>query len=323
MSKQYDLILIDTNSVGYAAHNARELKHRTGQIQAVFFGMKMIKTAMEKFATPGRTKVQCLWDSRAQWRYDLFPEYKGKRDNTPEKAISRREYKRQVPILRQGLALLGIEQTFAQGDEADDLASAIIHNRSPNAKILLVSGDQDWLQLVDEDVDWFDPRRTDSYPEGRFVSFADFEASTGYKNVIEFAQAKAMLGDGSDNIPGVEGIGEKAIPLIFKSWGSVAKMYAWADALPVKAVTKADIPADLSFWRSKIEKFCFGPGREVFKRNMQLMSLLTKRHRGTEILKKQVTLKKPFDENGFIDFCHEYAFLTITTDMKNWRKIFE
>lgn len=321
--KQYDLILIDGNSIGYAAHNARVIKHRTGEIQAVFFGLKMMKKAIEQFGTPGRTKSQCLWDSKAQWRYDIWPEYKGKRDNTPEKAVSRREYKRQVPILRQALSMIGLEQTFATGDEADDLAGAIVHNRSPNMKILLVSGDQDWLQLVGEDVDWFDPRNSDAHPGGRFVDISNFEAATGCKNPVEFVQAKAMLGDGSDNIPGVEGIGEKAIPMIFAEWGSVPKLFAHADGLAVPEITKADLPADLSRWRTKMNAFCFGPGREVFKRNMRLMNLLSKRHRSNEILKNQVTLKKPFDENAFIDLCHEYAFMTIVTDMNKWRKTFE
>lgn len=326
MTKQYDLILIDGNSVGYAAHNARELKHRTGQIQAVFFGLKMMKSAIDKFGTPGRTRAQCLWDSKAQWRYDLFPDYKGKRDNTPEKAVSRREYKRQVPILRQALSYVGLEQTFSSGDEADDLGSAIVHNRSPNQKILLISGDQDWLQLVSEDVDWFCPMRTDPFPEGRFVDLAGFEAATGFKTVVEFVQSKAMLGDNSDNIPGVEGIGEKAIPLILNHWGSVPKLFAFADSLIAAGATEFDkshLPPELTRWRSKMTKFCFGDGREVFKKNMRLMNLLSKRHRSNEILKNQVTLKKPFDENSFIDLCHEYAFLTITSNMNSWRATFE
>lgn len=320
MTKQYDLILIDGNSVGYAAHNARVLKHRTGEIQAVFFGLKMMKKAIEQFGTPGRTQSVCLWDDKAKWRYALHPEYKGKRDNTPEKAVSRREYKRQVPILRQALSLAGLEQRFAKGDEADDLASAIVHNRTPNQKILLVSGDHDWLQLVCEDVDWFDPRT-----EGLFVDVNNFEAVTGYKTPVLFSQSKALAGDGSDNIPGVAGIGEKAIPLIFKEWGGVAKLFAYADGLiaaGAREFDKANLPPELSFWRKKLSEFCFGDGRAVFKRNMQLMNLLSKRHRGTEIIKNQVILKSAFNESGFIDLCHEYAFMTIITDMKNWRKTF-
>lgn len=317
MKKEYDLILIDGNSLGHAAHNARVLKHRTGEVQAIFFGLKMMKKAVDAFATPGRTQVTCLWDDKAQWRFDLLPEYKGKRDNTPEKAVSRREYKRQVPIFRQALSLIGMEQRFAKGDEADDLAATLVHNRTPNQRILLVSGDHDWLQLVSDDVDWYDPR-----VEGLFVDMSNFEEVTGCKTVVEFVQSKAMIGDGSDNIKGVEGIGDKAVPLILKHWGSVPKMFAWADSLPVKEVKKADIPAELSFWRKKIEGFCFGAGREIFKRNMKLMNLLSKRHRGKEILSKQVVLKTTFDENGFIDLCHEYAFMSITTNMVQWRKTF-
>ncbi|ATW58001.1 exodeoxyribonuclease [Pseudomonas phage nickie] len=316
MSKEYDLILIDGNSLGHAAHNARVLKHRTGEVQAIFFGLKMMKKAVETFSSAS-TRVICLWDDKAQWRYDIHPEYKGKRDNTPEKAVSRREYKRQVPIFRQALSLIGMEQRFAKGDEADDLASALVHNRTPNQKIMLVSGDHDWLQLVSDDVDWFDPRT-----EGLFVDMSNFEEVTGYPNVIQFSQSKALIGDGSDNIKGVEGIGDKAVPLIFKEWGSIAKMFAWADALPKQEVLKSDIPAELSFWRKKIETFMFGGGRDIFKRNMRLMNLLSKRHRSTEILANQVVLKSKFDENGFIDLCHEYAFMSIVTNMNQWRKTF-
>lgn len=321
MSKKiYDRILIDANSIGYAAHNARELNHRTGQVQAVFFSLKMIKKAIETFGTPGTTLSSALWDSKAKWRYALWPEYKGKRDNTPEKAVSRREYKRQVPLIRKAFSLIGLQQMFADGDEADDLAAAIVHNRKPGEKILLVSGDHDWLQLVNEDVDWYDPR-----VDGLFVDTSNFEEVTGYANTVLFSQSKALEGDGSDNIPGVAGIGEKAIPLMFKEWGGVAKLFSHADSLIAAGAIEFDkvhLPAELSFWRKKLSEFCFGDGRAVFKRNMQLMNLLSKRHRGTEILDNQVVLKSKWDEDAFIDFCHEYAFITIVTGMKQWRNTF-
>lgn len=319
---QYDLILIDGNSIGYAAHNARELKHRTGQVQAIFFGMKMIKKAIDTYGTPGRTQVIVLWDDKAKWRYDLFPEYKGKRDNTPDKAVSRREYKRQTPILRSALSILGVEQRFAKGDEADDLAGALVHNRTPNQKILLVSGDQDWLQLVCDDVDWFDPRNTEKYPGGRFIDASGFEVATGCKSAAQFVQQKALIGDSSDNINGVAGIGEKTVPLIFDNWASIPKLFAWADALSVPEVLKEDLPAELHRCRSIMNQFCFGPGREVFKRNMQLMNLLSKRHRSKDIIANQVVLKSAWDENAFIDLCHEYAFMSIVTNMNQWRKTF-
>lgn len=189
--KQYDLILIDTNSIGYAAHSARELKHHTGQVQAIFFGLKMIKRAVEEFATPGHTQVQALWDSRAQWRYDIHPEYKGKRDDDPVKRASRAEYKRQVPILRKALSMIGVTQVISKNEEADDLGGALVHN-NPDLNILLISGDRDWLQLVGIRCDWYDPRE-----EGKFVNLASFEQFTGFKNPVHFSQAKAILGDSS------------------------------------------------------------------------------------------------------------------------------
>lgn len=321
MKKHYDKILIDANSIGYAAHSARVLPHKThGEIQSIFFGLKMIKKAVDSFATPGKTQVIALWDDKARWRFDILPEYKGKRDDDPIKKASRSEYKKQVPVIRKALSLIGVEQRFAKGDEADDLGAALAHNRVPGEKILLVTGDHDWLQLVSDDVDWYDPRE-----EGRFCDLAGFEAFTGFTNVVAFAQAKAMLGDSSDNVQGVAGIGEKAVAAIFAEWGSVAKLFKWAEGLIAAGAIefeKSQLPASLSRHRKPMSAFCFGDGKERFMRNMKLMNLLSKRHRSTEIINNQVILKTAFNEAAFTDFCHEYSFMSITTAMPKWQQTF-
>lgn len=321
MKKQYDLILIDMNSIGHAAHNARVLKHRTGEIQAIFFGLKMVKRALDEFSTKGHTEVMALWDHRAQWRFDMYPEYKGKRENTLEKAASRKEYKRQVPILRSALAMLGVDQRFAKGEEADDLGGALVNNNR-GKNILLVTGDQDWLQLIDGQVDWYDPRE-----EGRFCDLAGLHDKTGCNNIIQFVQKKALEGDSSDNISGVDGIGEKAIELIFKHWGGIPQLMKWVQTGtafpgPDGLFNKGELPDELSRWRKPMSNLCYGPGMDVFKRNMKLMNLMSPRHRGTEILDKQVILNSGFDKDEFINLCHEYAFMTITTTMNQWQQTF-
>lgn len=322
MSTNYDLILIDMNSIGHAAHNARELNHKTyGQVQSIFFGLKMVKKAVEQFSTPGHTEVRALWDHKAQWRYDMYPEYKGKRENTLEKAASRKEYKRQVPVLRNALNIIGIDQHFAKGEEADDLGGALVHN-NPGLKILLVTGDQDWLQLVNENVDWYDPRE-----EGKFVSASDFRLFTNCANIAQFIQRKALEGDTSDNIKGVDGIGEKAIDLIFANWGGIPQLMKWVQTGtafpgPDGLFHKGELPDELSRWRKPMSNLCYGAGMDVFKRNMKLMSLVGPRHRSTEILDKQVILPGTFDKDKFIDLCHEYSFMSIITNMNSWQKTF-
>lgn len=319
MKQVYDEIVIDGNSIGYAAHSARVLPNKThGEVQAIFFGLKMIKKAIDNFATPGHTRVSVLWDDKAQWRFDILPEYKGKRDDDPVKKASRSQYKRQVPVLRKALSMLGVTQLFARGDEADDLGSALVHNRKPGTKILLVTGDHDWLQLVCNDVDWFDPRE-----EGKFCDIGTFESFTGLKNPVAFSQAKAMLGDSSDNVQGVAGIGDKAVAAIFAQWGSVAKMFQWADSvIETGEFMRGDLPDSLSRHRTAMTNFVFGPGKERFLRNMKLMNLISKRHRSDEIITKQVVCKTPFDEAGFENLCHEYAFMSIITSMPKWKATF-
>lgn len=319
-----NLILVDGNSIGYAAHSARELNHNGQQVQAIFFSLKMIRNAFEYANTKGQFPNICvLWDSRAKWRYDLYPEYKGKRDDNPEKRESRAQYKQQQPHIRRGLSLLGIPQAFAKGEEADDLAAAIVHNRAPGQKILLVSGDQDWLQLVTDNVDWYDPRE-----EGRHVSKATFQQFTGFKNPVGFIQAKAIKGDSSDNIKGVEGLGDKAIASVFEEYGSAVKFFGWADAYmagstgPFNQFEKGALPASLSRFRSKLERFVWGEGMAEFKRNMQLMNLMSPRHRSTEIIDKQVLLAPSYNETGFVDFCHEFAFLSLVKSAHTWKTTF-
>lgn len=311
-----NLILVDGNSIGYAANSVRELKQNGRQVQAIFFSLKMIKSAVAEFGDQF-DELKVLWDTPAKWRYDIFPEYKGKRDDSPEKRASRAAYKEQVPLIRKALSLLGIEQIIAKNEEADDLAAAIVHNREPGQKILLVSGDRDWLQLVGPDVSWYDPRE-----EGRLVTAHDFQSKTGFANPVLFSQAKAVLGDSSDNINGVDGIGEKTIQLIFEHWGSVPKFIAAAQAHG-KPFEKEDLAPELSRPRKKLNDFAFGPGLDVFKRNMQLMNLLSKRHRSTEILDKSVSAKSALDIDAFVDFCHEFAFLSITKKADDWRQAFE
>lgn len=315
---QYDMIIIDTNSIGYAAHSARVLKHSSGEVQAIFFGLKMIKRAIDEYATPGHTEVIALWDSRAKWRYALHPEYKGKRDDDPVKKASRKEYKRQVPFLRKALSMIGIEQRFAENEEADDLAASIVHN-NPGKRILLVSGDGDWLQLINIHVDWYDPRE-----DGKHVNQSCFVASVGWNNVVQFSQAKAVLGDSSDNIKGPDGLGEKAFAMIVHHWGGIPGLIKWSQSFPAGKTefVKGELPADFNRHRKAMSNFCFGEGLAIFKRNMKLMNLLGPRHRSTEILDKQVILKTSFDEAAFTDFCHEFAFMSIAKTMQQWVKTF-
>lgn len=313
-------ILIDGNSLGYAAHNARELKQNGRQVQAIFFTLKMIKSVVNQFGHHFDELI-VLWDTPAKWRYAIYPEYKGKRDDDPVKRASRQAYKEQVPLIRKALSLLGVEQRIARDEEADDLAGALVHNRAPGEKILLVSGDMDWAQLIGPDVSWYDPRE-----DGKTITAFDFDTKTGFANTVLFAQAKAVLGDSSDNIKGVDGVGEKCLALLFKHYGSIPKFIEGARthaALCQPEFLKDELPEELSRWRKKLNDFAFGNGLEVFKRNMLLMNLLSKRHRSTEILDKTVRVATPFDEDAFTDFCAEFAFLSITRNINEWREAFQ
>lgn len=311
------LILVDGNSIGYAAHSVKELTHNGQQVQAIFYSLTMIRSAVEKF--PECTDLVVLWDTKAKFRFDLYPEYKGKRDDSPEKKASREAYKSQVPLIRKAYSLLGIEQRVSAGYEADDLAAAIVQSTHGYDQIVLVTGDRDWLQLSRPGVVWYDPRE-----EGKLVSPGAFGSFTGYETVGVFLQAKAILGDSSDNIKGVSGIGEKCIEHLVNYFGSPLKFIKWAEDKygKVREFEKGDLPDELNRWRSKLVDFVWGDQQQVFKRNMKLMNLMTPEHRSGEILSKSTSVKSKYDHDAFIEFCHTYAFFSIIKRIGFWHKTF-
>lgn len=312
------LILVDGNSIGYAAHSVKELTNNGQQVQAIFYSLSMIKKAIEKF--PECQDVVVLWDTKAKFRFDLYPEYKGKRDDSPEKKASREAYKSQVPLIRKAYALLGIEQRVSAGYEADDLAGAIVQSEHGYDQIVMVTGDKDWLQLSRPGVMWYDPRE-----DGKLVGPGGFQQFTGCHNPNVFLQVKALLGDSSDNIKGVAGVGDKCIEHLTNYFGSPMKFLAWAEqhyGKSYRMFEKGELPDELNRWKGKLADFVWGDQKEVFKRNMKLMNLMTPAHRSGEILTKSSSVKSKYDHEGFIEFCHTHAFFSIIKRIGFWQKTF-
>ena len=315
----YDVILVDGNSVGHACNAATRLTAGDLETQAIFGTIGAIRdlTIEHKGAT-----VIVLWDGRAQWRYDLHPEYKGKRKLDPNKvpkpyeieAQKRREsYHEQKPYIVEALGILGVRQILPQDDEADDIAGYLaVDFSNKGKKILLVSRDHDWLQLVDDNVSWFNP------VEKETVIGATFEEYTGYELQRQFVEEKCLIGDSSDNVNGIAGIGAKAAPLIINHYGSVAKMLVAvepdADNEKWKPPTK-----ELNRYNKAMRSFAKkdSEGRKIWERNWKLMSLLE-----VEKPSNISVVKTPLNEEAFDEFCHQMAFFSILKKKAEWLQPF-
>ena len=103
-----------------------------------------------------------------------FPEYKAKRKVDPKLVALKDEWKKQRVLIGRMLRHMGVDQLIAENMEADDLAGRIVAAR--DEPTILVSGDKDWLQLVNENVSWIDPTHDRQCRLGNFKEISGFES---------------------------------------------------------------------------------------------------------------------------------------------------
>lgn len=304
------ILLVDGNNIGYAAQNSPALTYEGQPIHALFHSLKMLKTALRAYSSE-KPKMIVLWDGRAQWRFDLYPEYKSNRGKDSKGKEMKEQFKLQQPKILKALKMLGVDQIVGKGYEADDVAGFLSKAYSSQGnKVVLISGDKDWIQLVNGVTTWYDPVRE------RFVRRSNFEEFTGVQTVEQFVQTKAIEGDSSDMIAGVPGLGEKACIGIMQNFGSVENLFAAYEANGGD-FEKGQLPDSLSRPRNKINDFC-REGREVFYRNMKLMDL-----RNVPVERDQLkVVKGQQDFIEFRQFCLEHAFHSIIREMVAWENLF-
>ncbi|OAB55683.1 hypothetical protein AY600_02065 [Phormidium willei BDU 130791] len=298
------LLLIDGNSVGFAAHASPRLHAAGMETQAVFGFMRTMRVLATTFRG---AKPIVFWDGKS-WRKEVSADYKANRDDNPKMKKQRDAYKAQRPHISRGLQKLGVTQMMAMNMEADDLIAITVRRFKGKRRMVVISADKDLLQLVDRGVDWYDPIK-----ENR-VTHGDFAEYTGYANPQQFVQGKALHGDPSDNLKGVGGIGEKAAPLLLQEFGTVRDFIK-----RFREEGESCIPDSLSRYRSKLIKFANNEdgGCDRFKENFRLMCLLSPETFGPKP-EKLTRQQQPFDAEGFEDFCAELAFNSILKSFNDW-----
>ncbi len=294
-------LIIDGNAIGNAAHNGGRLTYSGMQVQAIFGFLKSLRALLEEHKLARSPIV--LWDGRAKWRFDLFPDYKKSRqegNEKPEDAARRQAYKDQRPFIQEALTLLGITQMQHKHLEADDLAGFLCSQTTQQT--LLVTGDQDWLQLVSRHISWHDPIRN------HMVTHANFAEFTGCLDARSFVQSKALQGDKSDEISGVGGLGETYANQLLMEHNTVEHFWAKVDA------------GEYTPRLVREQRLASKEGRATFERNMKLMDLRNAPRPDKEGL---VITKGKYDREGFADFCHRFGFLSITRDLDRFASVFQ
>ena len=226
------IILVDGNNLIFrsyfaTAYTGNVMKNSKGFPTNALFGfVNMINKIV---AEEKPTYILVAFDKGKTFRHNEYNEYKGGRNETPD------DLKVQMPLARQILTYMGIKYYEIDNYEADDIIGTFAEfcNKDDNFIGTIVSSDKDLLQLISDDID-IKLLKTKDYI--RYTK-ETFKKEYGI-DPIKVIDLKALMGDASDNIPGVKGIGEKTALKLLNEYGSLDEIYNHVDELTPKLKEK-------------------------------------------------------------------------------------
>ncbi len=209
------LTLIDGNSILFRAYYGvhsrltRSDGTPTGAVYG-FFNMVLPLLASAK----GNDAFVCVFDaSRTSFRQDIYPAYKANRQETPEDLIS------QSYLVREGVAAMGIPVLCIPGVEADDVIATLAHNNCKGHDATrIITSDKDLMQLVSDCIFLYDGMKDREIREPQVLEKFGVKPN----QVIDI---QSLMGDSSDNVPGVPGIGPKKASELINQFGSLDNLY--------------------------------------------------------------------------------------------------
>lgn len=226
MAESKKLVLIDGNSILFRAFYALPLLHNEQGVytNALLGFTNMLLNILEEEEP---THMLVAFDAgKTTFRHKTYDEYKGGRQKTPP------ELSEQFPLSRKLLDALKIQHYELDLYEADDIIGTLTKQAEEDGwEVKVISGDQDLLQLVSEKVTVDLTRRgiseVESYTPEKLIEKMELKP----EQIIDL---KALMGDSSDNIPGVPGVGIKTATRLLKEYGSLDKVYENLDNISGK-----------------------------------------------------------------------------------------
>jgi DNA polymerase-1 len=217
------LVLLDGHSLAYRAFFAlpSDLQTTTGQLTNVVYGFTTMLVKLFGDFAPDRIAV-CFDKGRPAYRHDVYDGYKANRRTTPS------EFSSQMPLVRDVLAALRIPVVEVEGYEADDLIATLVEEaKADGLPVLIVSGDRDNLQLVDDATDVRVMMTRRGITDTAVYDEAGVEERYGVPPG-RYLDLAALRGDTSDNLPGVPGVGDKTAIKLVQTYGSAEEVVAHA-----------------------------------------------------------------------------------------------
>ena len=246
-------LIIDGNSIlNRAFYGIKNLSNKSGQPTNAIYGFLNIFLKLLDEVNP--TYVAVAFDVKAPtFRVKQYSEYKSTRKPTPDDLIS------QIPIIKKILMLMGYCTIEQPGFEADDILGTLskIAELNNNIECVIATGDKDSLQLTNDNITVkimstkFGSPVTTNYSKNTIIEKYNVTPS-------ELIDVKALMGDASDNIPGVTGIGEKTAFSLISKYHNIENIYNNITTIPEKPTLKNKLLAskDMAFLSKDLATIC-------------------------------------------------------------------
>lgn len=234
------VILVDGSGYLHRAYHAvRDLSTSTGIPTNAVYGVLSMLKKIEKDMHPQYIAV-VMDKSRHTFRNDMYPQYKANRPPAPQDLVQ------QFALVRQLIEALGYPMLEMDDYEADDIMGTLARQAVEQGwECVILTGDKDLAQVVTEDCRLYDAMR-DRWmdPEGVQERFG-----VRPEQIVDYL---ALVGDQSDNVPGVKGIGAKGAAKLLQQYGSLEHIYEHIDELPARTKQALQQGRDNAFLSKKL-----------------------------------------------------------------------
>jgi len=219
------LFLVDGHALAYRSHYAfahNPLINSQGEETSAVYGfINTLLTLFDKYSPP---YIAVTFDSAGKtFRHEKFEAYKANRKPMPEPLAA------QLPIIFAVLDAMRIRHVALQGYEADDIIATLTRRWSNEIPVDIVTGDKDLFQLINDRVRVIRPGRGSVLDSELDPPALEEKIGLKPEQIVDYL---ALMGDSSDNIPGVRGVGEKTAKKLLAEYGNLKSIYEHIDDIP-------------------------------------------------------------------------------------------
>lgn len=289
-SENKKILLIDGYSIASRAfYGLPLLSNSKGLHTNAILGF--LNILLNTFTLTDPDYVTVAFDARKKtFRHEMYEAYKGTRKGMPD------ELHEQIPVLKDVLESMHIKTVTAEGYEADDILGTLSKKAEEDGlDVVILSGDRDLLQLATDKTMIAIPKTTSKGSE-TYTYFAKDVLEQYQVTPEEFIDLKALMGDSSDNIPGIPGIGEKRATDIIVKYKSIENAFEHADEITPPKVRESlvenyelgilskklativkDVPLDVDLYENEFEdsSLFFNDNSYELYKELELKKLLT------------------------------------------------